>query len=107
MSEFKGTKNWKLKVDFMVKENKYGANYLSIDEEDAINVIDVYADGRLEYSERINELKANALLISKAPEMLEMLERMYSHWCEVGLTETAVNNYMSETKQLIKQATEI
>ena len=53
------------------------------------------------------EMEANALLISKAPEMLDMLERMRSHWCETGLSETAIDNYMQEAKQLIKSATEL
>lgn len=55
----------------------------------------------------IETQKANALLISKAPEMLDMLERMYSHWCESGLSEVAIDNYMQEAKQLIKSATEL
>lgn len=106
MSEFKGTKNWKLKVDFEVKENKYGAKYLSIDEENAIDVIDVYSDGRLEYSERINELKANALLISKSLEMLEMLIKTAEHLKELPKSGH-INQRILKIEQLIKQATEL
>lgn len=44
------------------------------------------------------ECKANALLISKAPEMLEML---------IKLTSTMDYRNIEEAKQLIKEATEL
>jgi hypothetical protein len=47
------------------------------------------------------ELKANALLISKAPEMLEMLQRILEWDIEDAPHIT------TEIKQLIKEATEI
>jgi hypothetical protein len=48
-----------------------------------------------------NEWDANALLISKAPEILEMLKKVvkYYHIYE--------SDILDEAKQLIKQATEI
>lgn len=52
-----------------------------------------------DYQEK-EEGKANALLISKAPEMLEMLVKLKNHH---GLSP----NNREEIKQLIKEATEI
>jgi hypothetical protein len=49
----------------------------------------------------------NALLISKAPEMLEMLVEMYEEWCETGIGQNKLDSYMSQIKQLIKEATEL
>jgi hypothetical protein len=46
-----------------------------------------------------NDWKANALLISKAPEMLEMLEKLVNTYELLGLS--------NEVKQLIKEATEL
>lgn len=51
--------------------------------------------------------KYDKLLISKAPDLLEFINRMRNHWCDSGLTETALDNYMAEAKQLIKEATEL
>jgi hypothetical protein len=57
-----------------------------------------------EYSEGItDEIKANALLISKAPEMLEMLKDLLASW-ETGNFESEQFVYV---KQLIKEATEL
>jgi hypothetical protein len=49
-----------------------------------------------------NECKANALLISKAPEMLEMLEDILSGMRGENFEVTEL-----EIKQLIKEATEL
>ena len=54
-----------------------------------------------------HQWKANALLISKSPQMLEMLEEMYDHWSECGIGEKELDNYMSKIKALINEATEI
>jgi hypothetical protein len=51
--------------------------------------------------------QANALLISKAPEMLEMLNEIYQEWCETGICENKLDSYMSQIKKLIKEATEL
>ncbi len=48
--------------------------------------------------------KANALLISKAPEMLEMLKDIYSQYEKDG---HLLNVSPSKIKQLIKEATEL
>lgn len=49
----------------------------------------------------LEKLKANALLISKAPEMLEMLQWLYSR---LG---TSFSQEKEEIEQLIKEATDI
>ena len=49
------------------------------------------------------EQRANALLISKAPEMLEMLERYVDYIESIG----EGHEMLDETKQLIKEATTI
>ena len=47
--------------------------------------------------------KENALLISKAPEMLEMLEKLRGYGAEYGMP----NKLYIELEQLIKEATEL
>ena len=49
----------------------------------------------------------DALKKSKYTEMLEMLEEMYDEWCETGIGENKLSDYMLKTKQLIKEATEL
>lgn len=51
-----------------------------------------------------DECKANALLISKAPEMLEMLKEIYSKYEK---DKHLLNVSPSKIKQVIKEATEI
>ena len=57
---------------------------------------DIYGDDE--------EAKANALLISKAPEMLEMLEKLVERLEENDLGKL---HAVTKAKQLIKEATEI
>ena len=54
------------------------------------------------------ESKFNALLISKAPEMLEMLQKivLMTEICN-GTFEDFRERYNTEIKQLIKEATEL
>lgn len=54
--------------------------------------------------------KANALLISKAPEMLKMLKKLLINIDELELSNNDVEiivPIMAEAEQLIKEATEI
>ena len=54
------------------------------------------------------EANANALLISKAPEMLEMLESVVAMFDKGQvITEEKVINKRTEIEQLIKSATEL
>ena len=58
--------------------------------------------------ERRKQCLYNALLISKAPEMLEMLQKivLMTETCN-GTFEDFRERYNTETKQLIKEATEL
>lgn len=88
MSEFKGTKGkWYFNNDVQVY-----SGYRNI----YCNGIKIHESSNMEgLSEK--EIEANALLISKAPEMLEMLERI--------LKEGVIPHL--DIAELIKQATEI
>ena len=88
MSEFKGTKGkWKIK--------EKGATIL--DDNDN-SVICWYGVATSTFWKKEEEFKANSLLISKAPEMLEMLEKLAHGEHYIGV---------QEIRQLIKEATEI
>ena len=114
MSEFKGTKG-KWNVSKETNINNFGVEYFTIDFETSIECIDVYVDYRLSEEEKIINGKANALLISKAPEMLEML-KLFTDFPDEDFKENESNNYytfsvkisdMIKAKQLIKEATEL
>jgi len=98
MSEFKGTKG-KWNVSEETNINNFGVEYFTIDFETSKDCIDVYLDNRLSEEERIIDGKANALLISKAPEMLEMLRKI--------LEKDFDFDYYTEIEKLIKEATEL
>lgn len=96
--EFKGTKGkWKL------ANNDYGY-YTSVRNID---------DTRKVCVSRVNDIvesNANMLLISKAPEMLEMLNKfvekdLFNY--EQGEPSESYFQYMNEAKKLIKEATEL
>ena len=94
--EFKGTKEkW---VNVIIDIADFKQVVVGVDKGKAICHL------WFEYSEGItDEIKANALLISKAPEMLEMLKQCVEtleFGGQIGFT------YM-EAKQLIKEATEL
>jgi hypothetical protein len=98
--EFKGTKGkWEvedLSVRFSIHKEEYDGLF-----------IDCWGDGIANTSDE--QAKANALLISKAPEMLEMLEKLYQQ------VDFSFESFGSDTglkmqekiEQLIKEATEI
>lgn len=63
-----------------------------------------------EYSEGISEeIKSNALLISKAPEMLEMLQECRTQLVLCTLLDKSgqCSKMVEEIEQLIKEATEL
>jgi hypothetical protein len=73
--------------------------------------VDYHTTGRLPYKyivsdiqETDEEAQANALLISKSPELLEMLKDIFNTWEGNGNFD---NDYFSNIKQLIKEATEL
>jgi hypothetical protein len=91
--EFKGTKgNWKL------AENEYGY-YTSVRNLD---------DSRKVCTSRVNnqiETNANLLLISKAPEMLDFINRISG---EMLRSDFVLNEkWYEQARQLIKEATEL
>jgi hypothetical protein len=55
----------------------------------------------------INNNKANALLISKAPEMLEMLQIYLADLNNIIPPSDAQRNRIQDVEQLIKEASEI
>ena len=91
MSQFKGTKG---KWEVTPYQNVYCE----------INKICAIGD----LGEITEEVKANALLISKAPEMLDILKKL-----DILFEHTDLNNkptfkdLFEKTKQLIKEATEL
>jgi len=106
--EFKGTKgNWIASEDthnFSVnrKEDFQDGRRLHID-------IRIYDIPVVDVS-KSDENKANALLISKAPELLEMLEMVYTLLNPVTDDSGVKESYyqlMPKIEQLLKEATEI
>lgn len=98
--EFKGTKgNWSVERH----QHHLCGDYLIIDENDYQLAI---ADN--EYIQDYEKTKANALLISKAPEMLEMLNVLrndYGNYVQNILQDSHRLNRIKEIEQLIKEAT--
>jgi hypothetical protein len=91
MSEFKGTKGkWVIGINddqtVLTDNGAYRPNAMQITTSTKI------------------ELKANALLISKAPEMLAMLEDIYSKY---ERDQHLLNVSPSKIQQLIKEAKEL
>jgi hypothetical protein len=98
MENFKGTKG-----KWLVSE----LNFDEIKSESGFSIADVW-DMQAGIFPNPDEAKANALLISKAPEMLEMLEKLTLVFDNFRMpTEANLKTYSSEIKQLIKEATEL
>lgn len=100
MSGFKGTKGKWCLAKAEMKDNKIielvvtSENKIKLD-----NGLRIIASlGYFNSADEIDE--ANALLISKAPEMLEMLDKLKDHFGLFPENRIAI-------KQLIKQATEL
>ena len=95
MSEFKGTKEM----------NILGSNEIGFGIGLCRNNVKLSVWGNDE------EAKANAVLISKAPEMLDMLKKHLGILYDIQMEDSGDNIYVKnlifETKQLIKQATEL
>ena len=97
MTKFKGTKGkWKVHKGSHYFSVKYEEN-----ERGGINLFMISEDYKGFHS-LVEECEANALLISKAPEMLEMLEDLITilkHYAEIEKIE--------QLRKLIKEATEL
>lgn len=95
--EFKGTKGtWSYRENY---DEKYSQPTLIIGNETYSEFITIWT-GLERYDEIDIETKANALLISKAPEMLEMLQIILQ-------SENTPIVHRKKVKQLIKEATEL
>lgn len=93
MTNFKGTKgNWEITEG---KCNGYDLTAYRVQEEgEGWDIAAVWADIE------IKQAKANTLLISKSPQMLEMLEELLNN-------SDVPNELYDKAKQLIKEATSI
>ena len=91
MTNFKGTKGKWVFDD---------TDIFSLNREESKPVEFIAVNG-MAYSSNSN-WEANALLISKAPEMLDMLEKLYPIFRELNVGPLA-----NEIEKLIKEATEL
>jgi hypothetical protein len=99
MTEFKGTKGkWAVLQTDEVESHLDIA--INTEREDCV----CWVYSKFDYQDFNG--KANALLISKAPEMLEMLEEMLLD-LDGYFISTSMNDTISRCKQLIKEATEV
>lgn len=93
--EFKGTKSkWEIsgsQKTFVYALNEKGTNSFSLN---------INNDGRTP----IEEQQANALLISKAPELLSKLQTILSMYIQTDKPSVRI---ILETQELIKSATEL
>ena len=111
--EFKGTKGkWVIEkapngLDIDIRENHIGVLYTSISDDFGTDSIHIFGDFRLQYNDLITQIQANALLISKAPEMLEMLKIYLADLNNIIPPSDAQRNRIQDVEQLIKEATEI
>jgi hypothetical protein len=95
--EFKGSKGkWVVDNLHSPKEGKYPAFEIDISTEFEANMCTVWYSNLFD-----KEAKANALLISKAPEMLEMLKYLIED------EQLSNESIQSEILELIKEATEL
>lgn len=96
--EFKGTKG-----KWIVRYEKNSNGFINIDLPNKL-FITVYGELKKINDVFPKETKANALLISKAPEMLEMLHKVL----EENMTDySCCMNIKNEIEHLIKEATEL
>ncbi|UTG62415.1 hypothetical protein J2O09_05520 [Elizabethkingia anophelis] len=103
MSEFKGTKgHWNLGHN-VVKVNEHSMMFLSVYRTIVTNkiVAVVYSENNIE-----QEVRANAKLISKAPEMLQMLNKCADYFLNIPNNIQAEEN-AEAILQLIKECTEL
>jgi hypothetical protein len=99
MSEFKGSKG-----EWVIIEDPDSNGFINVKTEPDYRStplrVTIYGDVVVPGNGVSNEARANAILISKAPEMLEMLERIVQ-------SELTPLQIRKECKNLIKSATEL
>lgn len=104
MAEFKGTKGkWSTRNDY---DQAYEQPVISIDVEESIeSLVTIWSSSD---DKTIPEsAKYDALLISKAPEMLEMLNKAAEKLYSVENPSTSCRHLADEIIDLINQATEL
>lgn len=101
--EFKGTKG-----KFEVIEHNWSDTSLVCGEK-TIATISIYDEATEETQEDLeNEVSANFMLLSKAPEMLEMLQKIYKiENAAFGLKSFNVEDLKRKIERVIKNATEL
>ena len=103
MTNFKGTK-----AKWFVEQDSYSNGWIAItsdfDSDYDKMVCTIYGPLTNVLGVLPEKTLANALLISKAPEMLEMLESIVSTW---DTNQNFDEEYFNNIKNLIKQATEL
>lgn len=108
MTEFKGT-NGKWFISSIDEPNEHndntGCHILSVESKDRYGFIDVWFGDSFQCGNK-NEALYNALLISKAPEMLEMLKSV-KDLLEAYPSEAEIHLKAVEIRDLIKEATEL
>jgi hypothetical protein len=108
--EFKGTKGkWVIEkapngLNIDIRENHSGVLYTSISDDFGTDSIHIFGDFRLQYNDLITQIQANALLISKAPEMLEVLQSINSSF---DIWDSLPCELQEQIYKVIKEATEI
>ena len=107
--EFKGTKGkWKYKVIYGKKRPKITVQIPIREDYNQELVLGIIGEDDCTVASCCcREEHANALLISKAPEMLEMLKICYEFMKKVQSPGTAALYLGKEIEQLIKEATKL
>lgn len=105
MGEFKGTKGfWRTREAF---DEEHNQPVIEIDcGEDVLALATIWS-GNIGGNDICDEAKADALLMSKAPEMLEMLSWFVKEFTDIYHEGTEIDNKVKEATRLIKQATEL
>lgn len=92
--EFKGTnENWRVNSAFKKEVNN----------DKGVAIADCSQSKMIDDVEK----EANAKLISKAPEMLKLLNDMYDYYSDNERITGSLRDFMIKTRQLIKESTEI
>lgn len=102
---FKGTKGkWKYKVIYGKKSPKITVQIPIREDYNQVLVLGTIGEDDCTVASCCcREEHANALLISKAPEMLEMLERLRKYGADYGM----LNSLYEDLSRLIKESTEL
>ena len=95
-----------METKFTKEKWEVGASNRSVVNKDKVIVRCCFGENSLGLFKE-NEAEANALLISKAPEMLEMLKIYLADLNNIIPQSDAQRNRIQDVEQLIKEATEL